>query len=40
MKQDTMTRHPETEVLHVGEGAKPGATPLTRPIYATAAQPL
>ena len=28
-------RHPETEVLHSGEGARPGATPLTTPIYAT-----
>ena len=31
-----MKRHPQTEVLHVGEGAKAGAMPLTRPIYATA----
>ena len=30
-----MTRHPETEVLHRGEGARAGATPLTTPIYAT-----
>jgi methionine-gamma-lyase len=30
-----MPRHPETEVLHVGEGARPGARPLTTPIYAT-----
>src|SRR5262245_27118146 len=29
-------QHSETEILHVGEGAKPSATPLTRPIYATA----
>ena len=27
--------HPDTEVLHVGEGAREGATPLTPPIYAT-----
>jgi cystathionine beta-lyase/cystathionine gamma-synthase len=30
-----MSRHPDTEVLHAGEGAAPAATPLTRPIYAT-----
>jgi cystathionine beta-lyase/cystathionine gamma-synthase len=30
-----MALHPDTEVLHVGEGAREGATPLTRPIYAT-----
>jgi cystathionine beta-lyase/cystathionine gamma-synthase len=30
-----MALHPDTEVLHVGEGACEGATPLTRPIYAT-----
>jgi cystathionine beta-lyase/cystathionine gamma-synthase len=30
-----MSRHPETEVLHRGEGAREGATPLTTPIYAT-----
>ena len=30
-----MALHPDTEVLHVGEGAPEGATPLTRPIYAT-----
>ena len=30
-----MSRHPETEALHAGEGALPDATPLTRPIYAT-----
>jgi cystathionine beta-lyase/cystathionine gamma-synthase len=30
-----MPRHPETEVLHRGEGARAGATPLTTPIYAT-----
>jgi cystathionine beta-lyase/cystathionine gamma-synthase len=28
-------RHPETEVLHAGEGARPDATPLTTPVYAT-----
>jgi cystathionine beta-lyase/cystathionine gamma-synthase len=27
--------HPETDVLHIGEGAQDDATPLTRPIYAT-----
>ena len=27
--------HPETDVLHRGEGARDGATPLTTPIYAT-----
>ncbi len=30
-----MPKHPETEVLHRGEGAREGATPLTTPIYAT-----
>jgi len=30
-----MALHPDTEVLHVGEGAREGAAPLTRPIYAT-----
>lgn len=30
-----MPRHPETDVLHRGEGARAGATPLTTPIYAT-----
>ena len=30
-----MPRHPTTEVIHVGEGAPPEATPLTRPVYAT-----
>jgi cystathionine beta-lyase/cystathionine gamma-synthase len=30
-----MSRHVETEVLHRGEGARDGATPLTTPIYAT-----
>ena len=30
-----MATHPETEVLHRGEGARDGATPLTTPIYAT-----
>jgi cystathionine beta-lyase/cystathionine gamma-synthase len=30
-----MAKHPETEVLHRGEGAREGATPLTTPIYAT-----
>ncbi len=28
-------RHPDTEVIHRGEGAHPQATPLTTPIYAT-----
>jgi cystathionine beta-lyase/cystathionine gamma-synthase len=28
-------KHPDTEVLHTGEGARPEATPLTTPIYAT-----
>ncbi len=27
--------HPETDVLHIGEGVQDDATPLTRPIYAT-----
>jgi cystathionine beta-lyase/cystathionine gamma-synthase len=27
--------HPDTEVLHTAEGARPGAKPLTTPIYAT-----
>jgi cystathionine beta-lyase/cystathionine gamma-synthase len=27
--------HPDTDVLHRGEGASPSATPLTTPIYAT-----
>jgi len=31
----TGARHPETEVLHRAEGARPAATPLTTPIYAT-----
>jgi cystathionine beta-lyase/cystathionine gamma-synthase len=30
-----MTLHPETTVLHTAEGLQIGATPLTRPIYAT-----
>jgi cystathionine beta-lyase/cystathionine gamma-synthase len=30
-----MAKHPETEVLHVGEGARDGATPVTTPIYQT-----
>jgi cystathionine beta-lyase/cystathionine gamma-synthase len=30
-----MPKHPETEVLHLGEGAREGAAPLTTPIYAT-----
>ncbi len=31
----TKPQHPDTEVLHAAEGARPGATPLTTPIYAT-----
>src|SRR5262245_752758 len=31
----TGAHHPETDVLHRAEGARPGATPLTTPIYAT-----
>jgi cystathionine beta-lyase/cystathionine gamma-synthase len=31
----TVAKHPDTEVLHIGEGAREGATPLTTPIYAT-----
>ena len=31
----TKPKHPDTEVLHAAEGARPGATPLTTPIYAT-----
>jgi cystathionine beta-lyase/cystathionine gamma-synthase len=30
-----MAKHRETDVLHRGEGARPGATPLTTPIYAS-----
>ena len=30
-----MTKHPSTQVIHVGEGAHPEATPLTVPVYAT-----
>jgi methionine-gamma-lyase len=30
-----MARHPETDVLHRGEGARPGASPLVTPIYAS-----
>jgi cystathionine beta-lyase/cystathionine gamma-synthase len=30
-----MAKHPETDVLHRGEGPRAGATPLTTPIYAT-----
>ena len=30
-----MARHPETDVLHAGDGARETATPLTTPIYAT-----
>jgi len=30
-----MAHHPETDVLHRGEGARPEASPLTTPIYAT-----
>ena len=28
-----MSHHPDTDVLHRGEGAQPGARPLTTPIY-------
>jgi cystathionine beta-lyase/cystathionine gamma-synthase len=35
MKTADVARHPETDILHEGEGATPGATPLTTPIYAT-----
>src|SRR5438477_4571347 len=28
-----MSKHPETDALHRGEGIVDGATPLTRPIY-------
>ena len=36
-KSDAAARphHVETDVLHLGEGVQPGATPLTRPVYAT-----
>jgi cystathionine beta-lyase/cystathionine gamma-synthase len=27
--------HPETDTLHTGEGERPGAAPLTTPVYAT-----
>ena len=30
-----MKKHPTTEVIHLGEGANPEATPLTTPVYAT-----
>ncbi len=30
-----MSHRPETDVIHRGEGARPGATPLTTPIYET-----
>ncbi len=30
-----MPHHPDTEILHRGEGAREGAAPLTTPIYAT-----
>jgi len=30
-----MKNHPTTEVIHLGEGAHPDATPLTVPVYAT-----
>ncbi len=30
-----MSLHPETDVIHIAEGASPDATPLTTPIYAT-----
>jgi len=30
-----MSLHPETDVIHRGEGARAAATPLTTPIYAT-----
>jgi cystathionine beta-lyase/cystathionine gamma-synthase len=30
-----MAKRPETDVIHVAEGARAGATPLTTPIYAT-----
>ena len=30
-----MKQHPTTEVIHLGEGAHPDATPLTVPVYAT-----
>jgi cystathionine beta-lyase/cystathionine gamma-synthase len=30
-----MAHRPETEVIHVGDGARPDATPLTTPVYST-----
>lgn len=30
-----MSKHPETDVIHVGEGARETAAPLTTPIYST-----
>src|SRR5262249_18608833 len=30
-----MAKHQDTQVLHVAEGARPAALPLTTPIYAT-----
>ena len=30
-----MSLHPETDVIHRGDGARASATPLTTPIYAT-----
>jgi len=34
-REEGMPKHRETELLHRGEGARAGATPLTTPIYAT-----
>ncbi len=33
MKTDADARHPETEILHAGEGQRTSATPVTTPIY-------
>ena len=30
-----MSQHPSTEVIHLGEGANPEATPLTTPVYSS-----
>ena len=30
-----MSKHPETDVIHVGDGARETAAPLTTPIYST-----
>src|SRR5262249_36833172 len=34
-RDPAMRHHPDTDVQHLGEGAREGATPLNTPIYAT-----